>query len=637
MSRTSTGSQDKLLKLRSTTQKVSRFLSRTPALVIVSGLFTTLVMAYALRIWRADIFIPFSTDNDALYWQTLVRNFLETGSFFSSNRLDMLGGSAFYGQSGSDALHYLLLAILALLSRSPAATVNIYYLLSFPLATMSAVYTLRKLDTTKGAAFFCGVLYAFLPYHFWQGTAEPLLSGYFTVPLAVLLILKIQEGSVSVALRGPDRGIPARLREQSGLLPWIIIAILVCSSGLDYAFFFLLLAVVALAYRILRDRKWTMQSTGGAIIIVIGWLTIISNRLPIWIARMTGCNIFVPEKAISDAETYSLKFIDLIIPNAHHQLGRFRNMVEVFHRAEPLLNENISTALGVLGAAGIFAALAAPVILWRKDTTEKKLLISVSVLAFAALLLSTLGGFGSILYRYVYDGVPYYYRMVVFLSFLAHTALALIIDATLYAKGFTPQKTTVAPDKVKQRHLFSSLTRAAAKGLNFWRKNRAKLSVLLVPLLLLGLFDTIPVNSAFPYAATRQEQSSLTDFFARAEAVLPADTKVFVLPIATLPATDTPAGTNPYANAEAYLMTSTLRFSYGAIPGSASDQLQRSIAALSAAELVEELRALGYGAIYIDLLRSRDDALIAKKNELVSLATSEPIVTEDGLMIFLPI
>lgn len=638
MSKNSTTSRgNALVSVKSLYRQVISFLSRTPVLVIASGLITTVVMAYALRIWRADLFIPFSTDGESLYWQTLVQNFLETGSFFTSHRLDILGGNSFYGLPGSDAIHYLLLAILALISRNPGATVNLFYLLTFPLSTMSAVYVLRKLDATPIVSSFCGILYAFLPYHFWRGTADPLLSAYYMVPLSVLLILKIQDGSTAIRLHGEALGFIARIRENMPILRCILLAILVTSTGLDYGYFFLLLAGVALGYRILSDRRWSSQATGGVIVIAAGWITILANRLPLLIAQWSGRILYTPEKAVSDAETYSLKFIDLIIPNAHHQLGRFRNMVEVFHRAEPLLNENISTALGILGAAGIFAALAAPILLWHADTKEKKLLVRISVLVYAALMISTLGGFGSFLYRYLYDGVSQFYRMVVFLSFFALAALALVIDATLFAKGFSAPKPGSHAFAPASNRLLAPLINAAKRLLIFWRRMRAKLVILLIPLLFLGLFDTVPVNSAFPYAANRQEQAVFVEFFAKAEASVPENTKVFVLPAATFPATDFLAGTDPYAHAIPYLNTWTLQFSYGAIPSSSADERQRELAALPAGELLDNLRAQGYGAIYVDLLVARDDALKGKTDELLALVEEDAVVSADGLYIFLPI
>ena len=75
---------------------------------------------------------------------------------------------------------------------------NLFYLLTFPLVTLSAMFVLRQFGISQLSAIFAGVLYSVMPYHFVRGQHHLFLSAYFLVPLAVMVALWIATGKLAL-------------------------------------------------------------------------------------------------------------------------------------------------------------------------------------------------------------------------------------------------------------------------------------------------------------------------------------------------------------------------------------------------------------------------------------------------------
>src|SRR5204862_367728 len=83
----------------------------------------------------------------------------------------------------------------------------LYYLLSFPLVTLTALLVLRRLGCAYAPALAVALLYAFLPYH-TRRIGHLFLSAYWLVPPAVLLVVRTYPARSPFArpLAAPDTG-----------------------------------------------------------------------------------------------------------------------------------------------------------------------------------------------------------------------------------------------------------------------------------------------------------------------------------------------------------------------------------------------------------------------------------------------
>ena len=605
-----------------------KWYQRNAAVVLFSGIISSLILIFAMKLWHADLSYSLTLGSgDVLLERMGIQNMLETGSRNLSNRLGGYSGQQLYDYPVSDAFNYGMMRIIALFTGNSATVMNIFYLIGFPLAAMTATAALLRLGITRIVALFSGLFYPFMPYHFARNQNHLLLSAYYMVPLAIVLALGVLEGEYEPVFSKKQKW-RRNLYQNRKLIGAVVTGLIISSTGVYYAYFSCFFILLALITFTIRNRRRMQSIFGGAMVmasIVIGALL---NAIPGQIYALNGGESFPNMlRSISDGETYSLKLIDLFIPYYAHNLGRFRNMVQIFHNSESLANENTAVSLGILGSFGLAALLLAPIVVRSLKTAEKRLFRNTSLLAIYGILLATLGGFSSIIYRYIFGGVRAYNRICVFLFFMALIALSLCVDAVLYGKGSERRSVGEIAETHPRR----------ARMTAFWRKWSKFLAVGLVPLLGLGLFDLIPVNVIPAYQTAEQYESSTRQYFVTAEASLPSGSYVFVLPYVAFPEPQAWYGSGPFANMEPYFYTQTLHFSYGAMVGGKEDSWYKATAALPADEMIAALRKAGYSAIYFDLTNNTDDKLTQLKNDLVTLAGTTPIVSDNGGRFFFSI
>ena len=145
------------------------------------------LLTVLLQLWRADFRVPFSYGGDAVCAQLWAKGVAENGWFLENPALGAPGRMEMHDFPLADGLFFLLLRGAALVSGDHVVALNAYYLATFFLATASALFSLRRLGVARGPAVVCGLLYAFLHYHFFRGEAHLFLASYFLVPLAAMV------------------------------------------------------------------------------------------------------------------------------------------------------------------------------------------------------------------------------------------------------------------------------------------------------------------------------------------------------------------------------------------------------------------------------------------------------------------
>src|SRR5215510_1028378 len=134
-----------------------------------------------------------------------------------------------------------LMWLISVLTHNPFVVMNLYYLLSFPLITISSLYVLRHFNLSYVPALFVSLLYAFLPYHFMRNEHHLILNAYYVVPLAVMVLLWLTTELIG--------------KRSRKLIISVIISILLGCSGVYYPFFFCFLLLVAGAVGVLKFRQ----------------------------------------------------------------------------------------------------------------------------------------------------------------------------------------------------------------------------------------------------------------------------------------------------------------------------------------------------------------------------------------------
>ena len=116
------------------------------------------------------------------------------------------------------------------------------------------------------------------------------------------------------------------------------------------------------------------------------------NLLPnIVYASSHGLNP-ISRRAPQEAEVYGGRITQLLLPVSNHRMPALAKWKATYNAAAPLVNENNTASLGVIGSIGFVSLLAG---FYRKRLS--RLFESVSIINLTAFLMFTMGGAGALL------------------------------------------------------------------------------------------------------------------------------------------------------------------------------------------------------------------------------------------------
>src|SRR5215208_4412825 len=156
---------------------------------------TSLLLIPLMRLWRADLRVPFYYDGDALLYLMYNKSVLKHGWFLENPDLGAPAGQELYDFPNllGHSFNLFLIKLLGLLSPDPTLTTNLFFLLSFPLIALASFLVLRQQKIGGAFALVCSVIYALAPYHFLFGDTLH-LAAYYTVPVGAYLVLSLLSG-----------------------------------------------------------------------------------------------------------------------------------------------------------------------------------------------------------------------------------------------------------------------------------------------------------------------------------------------------------------------------------------------------------------------------------------------------------
>lgn len=544
------------------------------ALLLFLGIFMVVG-----KIWHIQLHTPLDYSSDAL--EVLV---YLTHNYVSNDVLARL--SAPFGAQHVSAWQYVVNALfqfngnLVVLCRwltgDDVAALNLYFLLTFPLTFATAYYACRRLRMQVPFAFCAATLYAFMPYHFWRGEIHILESTYLLTPLYVLVLLRLWAAR-PVFWRHDGTQWRLELTDRAAIGP-LVLLVFFGSFHYYHQFFFAILALAvglaAWGYR----RNWrhlssavALASMAMAVLVVKGiWSGMLSD--PILHLSATGYPISGP----GESEGYPLKLIQLLLPVQHHRWPLLAHLRDVYDSTRPLVNENSSVSLGMLGALGFAWVLGWGLLPGRPRMTVMAKFGWMSVIV---LLVASMGGLSSIVslvsqYAFGY-GFPLsqarsWNRIAIYLGFFA------------YFGFFAGLQQVVG-------RIARSVKPASANWISL---------AICAPVLALGLWDQVPG----PFQQTQQTKESYRSdrsYFAAMESHLGPESTVFQLPVIIHHTYDPAYLTGYVEQLRPYISTRSMRFSFGADYGSAQIDFLHHIDGLPVQRKLHELCAYGFSAILI--------------------------------------
>ncbi|HEX3000638.1 MAG TPA: hypothetical protein VHR86_10445, partial [Armatimonadota bacterium] len=312
---------------------------REIALFASAALISTGILVWVLRLWQADLRVPFHYADDALFHTMLIKGIMENGWSFQNAFIGMPTGQTLYDFPIPENLHILGLKLLVLCTHNVALTLNLYYLLSFPLTTLCALYVFRKLRISSLPAVVASLLFTFLPYHFLRGVDHLFLAAYFLVPFAILLSVWVCFDQ-DLLLQRTAEG-KTRINFISGKTRLALIAcVLLGSIGGYYAFFSCFFILLAGIFGLTWYKDAARVRTGIILCEIIAF-TLILNALPnVYLALAHGSNHAAILRPRISGECFPLKVTQLVLPATGHRLPSFAALKSEYNDAAPLVNEN---------------------------------------------------------------------------------------------------------------------------------------------------------------------------------------------------------------------------------------------------------------------------------------------------------
>ncbi len=541
---------------------------RRPPTELLWGLATAVVaIAIAivdLKLWRIDAHVPiFGANGDGAYYLATVKDVVENGWFWRNPDLAAPFGQVNYDFAApfGDFVHYLVVSVLGFVLGDPVVVFNAFFLLCFALIAVIAYAVLRDLGAARPVALVVAILFAFLPYHMLRNQTHLFLTAYYSIPVAVWLVVTLAEGR-----RVIDRSAPRRTA--------LVVAgcLLVGAASNYYAVFALLslLAVIPVAALARRSRRIALQ--GAAVVALVGASFVLCHAPAIIYPLGHGANTAVADRGPEESERYALTLGRLVIPRPNHRIGALANHGRVYDAHTPLKSEGADPALGsvaTLGFAGGLIVLLMTGLAGGATASPRRVRMAIAgAIALVGFLIATTGGVSALIAYEISPQVRAWGRMSLVIAFAALLVVALALTALgdwLHARG-------------RPAWLLGVI--AAAVGV-------------------VGVLDQTSPSDAPAYPVIKSAWKADGAFVKAMEGRLPPGTNVLQLPYMSYPENGALNTIADYDMFKGYLHSEDLRWSYGAVRGRPSDWL-RGQQALTPDRLAAAAAAAGFGAVYVD-------------------------------------
>jgi len=540
--------------------------------------------------WRRAIGVPFNFFFDGLFYLMQAKSTIDNGWWWFNPMIGAPFGLDELAFPANGNVDQLIVWIVSRFIHNPLAAINVSWVAMVMVSGPAASWCLRRLGVSIPSALVTGTLFALIPYALYKNIAHFGMAIYL-VPFVCAAAVQIASGHLPE--RGYTRGPGAVLLAGSGLLAF---------NYVYYPFFACVLIAAASAVGYVTYREGRILRSGALFLAVLAACTFLNLAPSLQSWRREGKPIVLLDKVPAHAEIYGLKIRTLISPPFDHVFPPFQWWIQREFQAQfPLETENASSRLGfvaTLGFLGLLAVVMVPTIVDR--VPSRRTLLGAGALTLGAILLATIGGFGSLFNLLVSPEIRAYSRICPFIAFFAFAAVACAMDFF-----FTTPRRRVAAATI---------------------------------VLALGFIDqsgaAVPLNNDYPRIAA--ELAPLKRFVGQLESRLPGDAMVFQLPfVRTYMNEGTTSRMGPYDHFKPYLVSHHLRWSYPAL-SNRQVAWQESAAALSPQQLAYQLLSEGFAAIVIDRFAYDDDAA-AITAEIRDEIGAQAVIADSGRYVGLDI
>ncbi|NBO91755.1 MAG: hypothetical protein EBV06_05515 [Planctomycetia bacterium] len=391
-------------------------------LYALAVLLTSVILWFYLGLGQMDFRYPIAmTDvEDGIYYGAIVKILLETGWVYHHPDLSAPFGLELYDFVHFDALHLLIMKLIAHIVDDWAIVLNIYYLLTYFFTTITAVFFFRSMRIHPVASIILALLFTFQPYHCWRGQRHIMLAGYYLLPLQMLATIWL------LSPQGLRDGENVSLLKSWRFRVACLISFVAVFAGHYYTAFALIAYTVAAIYNSLRLRTWTCLCEVAILCVVVGvgfTLNLLPNAL-YWARE--GNNRVVSAKDPVHVEVHSLRLVPMLLPVDNHRVRWMRDLTVLYNQKTPL-QYNGQKSIGLVASAGFLGLLLMGLFAVNRDNQ----LAGLGVVTLGLVLFCTLSGFGTLFAYLISPQMHGLSRVSILLALLGLTAVGIALTAAI--------------------------------------------------------------------------------------------------------------------------------------------------------------------------------------------------------------
>jgi hypothetical protein len=580
---------------------------RAVAAYLMAIVLSTGLLIGIMDLRSADLRIPFSYGGDALLGGSLIKGLIDNGWYLHNSYIGIPEGQYLYDYPVNANLDIMIMKIISLFGANYAMTINIYFLLTFILTTITTMLVLRHFRVSYLLSILGSLLFSFVPYHFLRGEGHLFLAAYYMIPPIVMVILWVSTSTSFLLISSADNIAAMRLLNSKSVM-CIVICVLISSAFIYYPFFscfFLLIAGIT-GY-ISQHNKYPLLNSLILISIII--LGVLVNTSPSLIYQHeNGKNPEVAVRYPMESEIYGLKISQLLMPINGHRIPLLARLSSYYSNTAPLVNENSSASLGLIGSIGFLILIAWAFYRISNGSRSKagnilNELNALSMLNLSAVLLATLGGFGSLFAYLIFPEIRSYNRISIFIAFFSLFAITLFLE---------------------------EFSRKCIKG----KTSRLLFNLIIGLVFVFGVLDQTSNSFVPPYASTKAIYLNDETFINNIEAIMPENAMIFQLPYMPFPECGPKlVNMTDYSHFRAYLHSKDLRWSYGAMKGRSGDDWLRLVASMPTEDMIKTISQFGFAGIYLDSYGFEDSGAKLLSN-ITRILEVEPVVSDNKRLYF---
>lgn len=531
-----------------------------PVAVVV---LSVAAMAQALRVWQWRPGDPVDLSGDSASLLAGFKNMLDHGWYGPNPDL----GAPFHQDPSwfphADHLHLFLSdKVIGIFSNNPFTVSAIYFFVGFPLAALSMYWLARQLQLGRLGSVVAGVLYSVVPGH--QTMFQHIwLAAYWVVPLGMWLVLRVALGEPLFRIK-LDWKDPVMRRSALPLnLKTAFCVLCIALGGIYYSAFTLLLLAVALLVRLLATRDGRAAARATMLIVTIGFLSLAAVA-SVAAGQDKRTLVTTPgERGFWESEKYAGKAMDLILPWIHHRVDALQYLTVAYNsRTTPTPEEPALGVIALVGALALIGIMLSTLVPLRVKPVHPELGM-LGVLTVVAFSFFSIGGLGSFLALFLTPQIRTWSRFFVIIALFGLLAVGYWLSL------------------ISRRNRILGLLAAGV-------------------LLVIGVLDQTNPAMAPNYKNLRSQVADLTTFSHTIEARVGPGCSVFQLPVVPFPESPPVHHMDGYAHFKPYLVSSSLRWSFGGFRGTSLADWQLALPQKSTATLIDDLVAVGFCAIEVD-------------------------------------